>query len=76
VIRAESDGSLVRVKDVGRVKLGAGDYRRFARRNGAAASIGISQTPGANAVATAAAVRKFMAEAKQQFPAGIDYDIT
>jgi multidrug efflux pump subunit AcrB len=68
VIRVESDGSLVRVKDVGRVELGAADYRRFARRDGtAAASIGISQMPGANAAATAGRERPELTSVSSPF---------
>ena len=63
-----SDGFLVRVKDVGRVELGAADYRRFAGRDGtAAASIGISQMPGANAAATAGRERPELTSVSSPF---------
>src|SRR5271154_2556461 len=51
VVRANPDGSIVRVKDVARVEMGARSQDRYSRFNGApAASIGIYQSPGANAV--------------------------
>ena len=76
VVRAQGDGSLVRLRDIGRVELGAVDYKSYARRDGTTATyIGIFLTPGANAVATASGVQRFMAEAKKDFPAGIDYRV-
>src|SRR3546814_6663611 len=54
VVRANPDGSVVRVKDVARVELGARTSDRFSRFNGQpGAAIGIYQAPGANAVAVA-----------------------
>src|SRR5215467_9651516 len=51
VIRANPDGSVVRVKDIARVDLGAKSQERYSRFNGApSATIGIFQSPGANAV--------------------------
>ena len=59
IIRANPDGSVVRVKDVARVDLGAKTQERYARYNGApAAAIGIYQSPGANAVEVARHVRE------------------
>ncbi len=77
VVRAEPDGSLLRVRDIGRVELGAQDYRNFSRLNQQPASIVIVfLTPGANAVETAERVRGFLETAKVNFPSGIDYKIS
>src|SRR4026209_271445 len=77
VIRANSDGSFVRVKDVARIELGAQTYNLESRLNGQpAAAIGLYQLPGSNAVQASDAVRAFMKEAKQRFPADMDYAIS
>src|SRR5437763_4969453 len=73
VIRANSDGSFVRVRDVARIELGAQTYNLESRLNGQpAAAIGLYQLPGSNAVQASDAVRAFMKEAKQRFPADMD----
>ena len=67
---------MVRLRDIGRVELDKRDYSIASRMNGKiSTTIGIYQQPGANAVATATAVRKRLAELKQQFPTGLDYRI-
>jgi HAE1 family hydrophobic/amphiphilic exporter-1 len=77
VVRANTDGSLVRVKDIARIELGAQTYDITSRLDGQpAAVLGIYQLPGSNAVQAAEAVRKFMAEAKQQFPADMEYVVS
>ncbi len=74
VVRAQPDGSLLRVRDIGRVELGAQDYKSFSRYNGKPAAVLIVYlSPGANAVQTAARVRGFMEDAKKSFPAGVNY---
>ena len=61
VLRANPDGSVVRVNDVARVEMGARSQDRYSRFNGApAAAIGIYQSPGSNAVAVAKQVRDTM----------------
>ncbi|MFZ0294294.1 MAG: multidrug efflux RND transporter permease subunit [Candidatus Sulfotelmatobacter sp.] len=76
VIRANSDGSILRLKDVARLDLGAQTYNLVGRYNGkSAAVVAIYQLPGSNAVQAAAGVRKLMKEAKQRFPQDMDYDI-
>ena len=77
IIRAAKSGTAtVRLRDVGRVELDKRDYSIVSRMNGKrATTIAINQQPGANAVATASAVRKRLAELKQQFPTGLDYRI-
>jgi hydrophobe/amphiphile efflux-1 (HAE1) family protein len=77
VVRAQPDGSLLRVRDLGHVELGAQDYRNFGRVNGKPAAVLVTYlTPGANAVETANRVRAFLADAGTHFPAGIEYKVT
>lgn len=77
VIRASSNGSFVRVKDVGRVELGAQTYSQVSSFNGKpAAVLAIYQLPGSNAVNAAKGVRQLMDQLKQRFPAGLDYSIS
>src|SRR5947209_219190 len=76
LIRANSDGSIVRLKDVARLDLGAQTYNLVGRYSGKpAAVVAVYQLPGSNAVQTAAGVRKLMAEVKQRFPQDLEYDI-
>src|ERR687888_618040 len=77
VVRANPDGSFVRVKDIARIDLGAQTYNLRGRLNGQPAAIlALYQLPGTNAVKAAQAVRKLMAEAKQRFPADMDYVVS
>ncbi|MGD0199129.1 MAG: multidrug efflux RND transporter permease subunit [Bryobacteraceae bacterium] len=76
VLRAQPDTSLLRIRDIGRVQLGAQSYSGFNRVNGrASGNLIVYLSPGANAVATADRVRKFMAQVKKNFPAGMDFII-
>src|ERR1700704_1052153 len=76
VLRAEPDGSLLRIRDLARVELGAQDYKTFSRFDQKPASGGrVSLTPGANAVETADRVRRFLDGARPGFPAGLDYRV-
>src|SRR6266851_2940141 len=69
VVRARPDGSMVRVRDVARVELGAQSYNVESRLNGRpGAIIAVYQLPGSNAVETMKAATKLMEEAKAQFP--------
>ncbi len=77
IIRANADGSQVKIKDVGRVELGAQTYDLRARLNQSpAGAIGIYLAPGANALETAANVRKILEAEKARFPADMAYDVT
>jgi len=77
VVRANPDGSFVRVKDIARIDLGAQTYNLKGRLNGQPAAIlACYQLPGTNAVKAAQDVRKLMTEAKQRFPADIDYAVS
>src|SRR6204780_873491 len=74
IVRAQSGGGILRLKDVARIELGAQSYSIIGRLNGQpAALVAVYQSPGSNAVATAAAVRKVMEEAKTRFPQGLNY---
>jgi HAE1 family hydrophobic/amphiphilic exporter-1 len=74
VLRAESDGSMVRIKDVGRIELGAQTYDMKGRLNGKpAALIALYQLPGSNAIDAAEGAKKTMEELKSRFPADLDY---
>ncbi|MBX3636194.1 MAG: efflux RND transporter permease subunit [Rubrivivax sp.] len=76
VLRANADGSTVRVKDVARIELGAQAYATTARLNGQPSTgIGVQLSPTGNALATAAAVRQKMDELQAYFPAGMSYAI-
>jgi len=77
VVRANSDGSFVRVKDIARIDLGAQTYNLKGKLNGQPAAIlACYQLPGTNAVKAAQGVRKLMAEAKQRFPADMDFAVS
>ncbi|UCE64474.1 MAG: efflux RND transporter permease subunit, partial [Nitrospirota bacterium] len=77
VVRAQPDGSFVRVRDVARVELGAQVYNVAGRLNGApAAVIAVYQLPGSNAIATVERVRDLMDEMKERFPHGLDYVVS
>ncbi|HVI77039.1 MAG TPA: efflux RND transporter permease subunit, partial [Candidatus Acidoferrum sp.] len=77
VVRADPDGSLVRVKDIARIDLGAQTYNLRSRLNGQPSAIlAIYQLPGTNALKAAQGVRKLMAEAKQRFPADMEYAVS
>ena len=74
VLRANPDGSLLRVRDVARVDLGAQNQDIEGRFNGEpSVAIGIYLSPGANAVKTAGLVRANMDRLSQRFPAGLKY---
>ena len=76
IIRSNPDGSQVKVKDVGRVELGAQTYDLRARLNKSpAGAIGIYLAPGANALETAGNVKRILEEAKARFPPDMGYDI-
>ena len=74
VVRANPDGSMLRVKDVARIELGAQNYAINGRLNGKpAALVALYQLPGSNAIAAADGAKKKMAELSQKFPADLDY---
>jgi hydrophobic/amphiphilic exporter-1 (mainly G- bacteria), HAE1 family len=76
IVVSKPNGSVVRVKDVARVELGAKTEDRYSRYNGApSASIGIYQSPGANAVEVARQVRATMDELGRRFPDDLQYRV-
>src|SRR5215471_10261108 len=76
IVRANPDGSTVRLHDVARVELGSRDYDFIGRINGKEATLlGIFLAPGANALAVAKSVENRMAELSQRFPEGFTYRI-
>lgn len=77
VVRSNPDGSVVRLKDVARIELGALNYQQIARANGQPGCIiAVFQAPGSNALAVAEGLRKTIAELKTRFPNDLDYSIT
>ncbi len=76
VIRANPDGSMVRLKDVARIELGAQTYSIRSRVDGSPAGmVAIYQLPGSNALTTVQAVKKLMKEAAKRFPADLEYTV-
>jgi len=76
VLRANADGSTVRLKDVARIELGAQAYATSARLNGKPSTgIGVQLSPTGNAMATAKAVRDKMTELQAFFPKGMSWTI-
>ena len=74
VLRSRPDTGLLRIRDIGRVELGAASYSGFSRVNGMpSGNLIVYLAPGANAVDTADKVREFAENAKKTFPAGMDY---
>src|SRR6185295_9956828 len=74
VIRANPDGSVLRLKDVARVELGSRDYEFLGRVNGKTATlVGIFLQPNANALATGQSVNATMARLSQAFPTGFSH---
>src|SRR6516162_1783714 len=77
VIRTNPDGSILRLRDVARVDLGAANLDRDTRFNGGpAAAIALYQSPGANALKTLKAVKDLIAEAEKRFPEDLAWKVT
>ncbi len=77
VLRANPDGSLLRVRDVARVELGAQNVDSESRLDGKpSVAMRINLAPGANAVQTAKLVNAKLAQLKARFPEGLDYQVT
>jgi multidrug efflux pump len=74
ILRTRADGSVLRVRDVGRVELGAQSYGSFGRVGGKpAALIGIFQLPGANALQVSQGVQAAVARLAPNFPSGVTH---
>ncbi len=77
IVRANPDGSLVRLKDVARIQLGAETYTQQAYTNGApSAVVGLYQNPGSNALAAATRAKAKMAELARHFPSDMTVGLT
>src|SRR5512134_1555186 len=76
IVRANADGSALRLRDVARVELAAKDYEFIGRINGRPATlVGIFLQPGANALAVGQDVRATMARLAERFPQGLSYAV-
>ncbi len=76
VLRANPDGSTVRLKDVARIEIGGQSYATSARLNGTpAVGLGIQPSPGGNALESARLLRQKMDELSRFFPQGVKYDV-
>jgi hydrophobic/amphiphilic exporter-1 (mainly G- bacteria), HAE1 family len=76
IIRAQTTGAMVHLKDVARIELGAQNYSIQGRLDGKpAALLAVYQLPGTNAVQAANGVRKSLAEASARFPEGLTYTV-
>jgi HAE1 family hydrophobic/amphiphilic exporter-1 len=76
VLKTEDDGTLVKLKDVGRAELGAENYNTFLRFRGKdAVGLGIYQVPGSNALDVAKGVKAEMKRLAVSFPPGLKYQI-
>ncbi|KTD25715.1 multidrug efflux pump [Legionella lansingensis] len=81
IVRTDENGQIVRIRDLGRVEMGAETYVTTSQLNGGpTASLGVYQLPGSNALQIAEQVRVVMKELAKNFPNGmtyvIDYDTT
>jgi multidrug efflux pump len=76
IVRANPDGSIVRLADVAKVELGSKDYEFIGRINGKPATlVGIFLSPGANALDVAKSVKAKVAELSTRFPEGLTYSV-
>ncbi|WP_085717571.1 efflux RND transporter permease subunit [Pseudomonas sp. B28(2017)] len=76
VLKANPDGSTVRISDVARVEIGSQEYQFSTRLNGKpSTAVAVQLSPGANALNTATLVRAKMDELKRYFPANVEYSI-
>lgn len=76
VLRANPDGSLIRLRDVARISLEASSYNTESGINGGnAAVLGIYMLPGANAMEVANNVKEAMKDISKNFPEGLEYNI-
>src|SRR4030095_16854122 len=76
IVRANPDGSVVRLKDVARMELGALNYQQMNRMNGQpSAIVAVFQRPGSNALATANGLKQTMEQLKQRFPPDLNSEV-
>jgi HAE1 family hydrophobic/amphiphilic exporter-1 len=76
IVKSDEKGSIIRLKDIGRLELGMENYNSFSRLNSKSAStIVVYQMPGSNALEVAELVEKTMAELNTRFPEDLRYDV-
>jgi hydrophobe/amphiphile efflux-1 (HAE1) family protein len=76
VVRANPDGSMIRLRDVARVELGASAYTLFSKLDGSNATIlQVYMLPGANALKVATEVKRVMGNLAKSFPQGVEWKI-
>jgi HAE1 family hydrophobic/amphiphilic exporter-1 len=76
-VRSNPDGSVIRLRDVARIELGALNYQQIGRVNGEpGCAIAVFQAPGSNALQVAAGVRQAMSELRDRFPPDLEYAYT
>ena len=76
ILKTDAQGGVVRLRDVGRVELGAREYDQACTLDGRpTVALSVYQRPGSNALETAALVQEKMSELKERFPDGVDYAI-
>ena len=76
VVKSGADGQVIRLSDVARIELGAGDYTmRVFEGDQTAATAGVFLSPGANALGVAEAVYGKLKKLSESFPAGITYKV-
>ena len=76
IVKTGADGAVTRLRDLGRIELGAAEYAlRSLLDNKSAVAVPIFQAPGSNAIEISNHVRATMAELKQYMPEGVDYEI-
>jgi HAE1 family hydrophobic/amphiphilic exporter-1/multidrug efflux pump len=77
IVRTQSDGSILRMKDVARAELSGKSYTSFGRKDGNPATVLIIyQLPGANAIQTVDNIRKMLDETRKTLPPGLDFRIS
>src|SRR5262249_33836165 len=73
-VRANPDGSIVRLRDVARIELGALNYQQIGRVNGRqGCAVAVFQMPGSNALAVADGVKRTMADLQRRFPQDLEF---
>ena len=76
VVKVGADGRITRLKEIGRVELGAADYGTTVDYNGhPSVALAVFQLPGTNAIDTANVIYAKMKELKKHFPPGVDYAV-
>ena len=76
-VRSNPDGSVIRLRDIARIELGALNYQQIGRVNGQpGCAIAVFQAPGSNALAVVEGVRKQMEELQTRFPADLQFAYT